>query len=103
MTTIKVTTEQMSRDLSKVLYEEGVKKNAEGRWEGEHRKHEGYAPAPMTAELWGYILFIAHDSYIAGMHRVVDEFNRQEEAKATRAQTRAIKRLTKEHSRDLSE
>ena len=100
MTTIKVTTEKMSRDLSKVLYEEGVKKDAKGRWEGEHRKNEGYAPAPMTAELWGYILLIAHDSYIAGMHRVVDEINRQEEAKATRAQTRAIKSIMKEYGRD---
>lgn len=92
---ININYDMISKDLSHVLYEEGVKKNAEGKYSGDHKKYNDFVPEPMPAELWNYILTVAHDSYIAGVHRAVDEFNRQEEAKVTRAQTRALNKILK--------
>ena len=92
---IHIDYKKLSNDLAKVLYEEGAKKDKEGHWKGEHRIIKGYTPEPMTAELWNYILTISHDSYMAGVERVIKEFNSQEKAKVTRAQRRAIKNIEK--------
>lgn len=56
------------------------------------RTVDGYAP---PKEARHYLITVAYEAYLAGLHRLETELNRQADREVSEAQTKAIRKLMK--------
>lgn len=81
---INIKTKDMIDDLEPILFE--------GRDHNTFRTIDGYTPVEADRH---YLIKIMIDAYLAGLHRAIDEMNKEADREVSRAQTKAIRKLMK--------
>lgn len=89
-------TKYLNRDLDKVLFEDG-------KHMGKLKERNGYQLdlKSLSEEEWKYLVYTAHEAYLAGAERVARELNKQADEEVRQAQRKAEEKIYNDLSKML--